>query len=337
MPGFRLRRFHYLATRLILLGHSIPAAPAKPASPGVDKIAHIHDAIQAQIGSLDEAAGVNADKYRSAYWAMYLLAPLAIVFAALSIFTELNYLQIAVEFFVVGKLVVLLAILLIFLMGKYGQWHKRWLSARIAVEHFRYLPLISPFVGNNSGNWYSQDFQVPEIEPLERFCRQYTDDGNEVLLDLSDSAVRNHYLVYLRNVLEYQAAYHQWAGAKQNALVHRIHLLEKLLFAATMACVIAHFWWHFVWLSLVATVFPSLGASLQAILAQGESSRIATRSDHMSESLEKLAKEVEGLMQSDSIDQSEFKRIVINAIRELLNEANDWQNLISSKHLVLPG
>jgi len=57
---------------------------------------------------------------------------------------------------------------------------------------------------------------------------------------------------------------------RQHALLHRVHGLTTWLFGLTAPAALTHLVAHTIWLSVVTTFLPALGASLHGALAQSE-------------------------------------------------------------------
>jgi hypothetical protein len=83
---------------------------------------------------------------------------------------------------------------------------------------------------------------------------------------------------------------------------------------------------HTLWLSLITTFFPALGASLHGALAQSEAYRLSTTSERLMRQLQ------EGVAR---IRQSPDKAAVEAAIAVILEEHQDWNLLVRPHHLPL--
>ena len=109
----------------------------------------------------------------------------------------------------------------------------------------------------------------------------------------SDPAFVSSYAQWTMDILEQQRHYHYRVASKQHALQHRVHTVNSALFALTALGALMHLVVHTLWLSLVTTFFPALGASLHGALAQSEAYRLGATS-------ERLVAELQGAIASDS-------------------------------------
>jgi hypothetical protein len=87
-------------------------------------------------------------------------------------------------------------------------------------------------------------------------------------------------------ILEQQRHYHLHVAHRQHALRHRVHSLNSVLFGLTAVGALTHLFVHTLWLSLVTTFFPALGASLHGALAQSEAYRLEVTSERLTGELQ---------------------------------------------------
>jgi hypothetical protein len=135
-----------------------------------------------------------------------------------------------------------------------------------------------------------------------------------------------------------QVAYHERTAARAE---RRNELLEYSAFGIFLAALLAagihayHSLGHesapgvfHQALTMVAIVFPALGASLGGLRVHREYSRIAKRSRNMRANLEELSRradEVQGL--------AELERLLLDTEALMLHEVEDWLLLMSAVRL----
>jgi hypothetical protein len=137
--------------------------------------------------------------------------------------------------------------------------------------------------------------------------------------------------------LDGQRNYHRYVAAKHHALQRRVHLVNYWLFGLTPAGALLHLLIHSLWLSLVTTFFPVLGASLHGALAQSESYRLAATSErlvaelgHVMENIRQSAREAD-----PAVSTAALRAAVESAVALILDEHQDWHMLVRPHHLPL--
>jgi hypothetical protein len=136
--------------------------------------------------------------------------------------------------------------------------------------------------------------------------------------------------------LAHQRRYHCRVAAKQHALLHRVHFINGTLFGLTALGALLHLAIHSLWLSLVTTFFPALGASLHGALAQSEAYRLGATSERLARD---LAGAITRIQQSTTSAAGEatvaVKTSIEAAIALILEEHQDWNLLVRPHHLPL--
>jgi hypothetical protein len=145
------------------------------------------------------------------------------------------------------------------------------------------------------------------------------------------------YASWTRDILEEQRRYHHRVAHKQHALVHRVHLVNIWLFGLTALGALVHLAVHTLWLSLVTTFFPALGASLHGALAQSEAYRLGTTSERLTQELGMINERIRGsaaaLPSAQAIES--LKGAVEAALALILEEHQDWNLLVRPHRLPL--
>jgi hypothetical protein len=94
---------------------------------------------------------------------------------------------------------------------------------------------------------------------------------------------------------------------------------------------------HTLWLSLVTTLFPALGASLHGALAQSEAYRLGSTSERLAKELRNSIEHIQTALagMASSADPIALKASLEGAIALSLEEHQDWNLLVRPHHLPL--
>jgi hypothetical protein len=94
---------------------------------------------------------------------------------------------------------------------------------------------------------------------------------------------------------------------------------------------------HTVWLSLITTFFPALGASLHGALAQSESYRLGITSERLEVELQQAIGDIRAPLEQQGASPSPgpIKESIREAIELILEEHQDWHMLVRPHHLPL--
>ena len=123
--------------------------------------------------------------------------------------------------------------------------------------------------------------------------------------------------------------------------MHRIHRVDSALFALTAFGALLHLLVHTLWLSLVTTFFPALGASLHGALAQSEAYRLGATSERLVVELEGAIDRIRSAVGPKHIggdvggNVGALKSAIEAAIALILEEHQDWHLLVRPHHLPL--
>src|SRR6267378_1289854 len=125
------------------------------------------------------------------------------------------------------------------------------------------------------------------------------------------------------------------AEAARDSLVGtRVHLelrpLDRRHSRAAAALPLPHRVLHTLWLSLVTTFFPALGASLHGALAQSEAYRLGTTSERLVAELQGAIDRIRTALHSvdPPRDVNALKAAIEAAIALILEEHQDWHLLV---------
>jgi hypothetical protein len=342
--------FHQMVQRVLLIGARlrIPPPPAAVSLPG--RLLPLIEALAPAHAMFDARALHFGHRYRSGFWAIYLLSALAVLFAVLPLalgWDDRRHLQHPViGLWAVGEVLIIGTVSTIYWLGHRRDWQGQWLRARTTAELIWYLPLVAPLLDftrpETSANWYMRVFDpgnhLRSGDDLETICAK-NEHLARTLLDgaWSDPAFISTYARWTVGVLEAQTHYHHRVALRQHALLHRVHSVNIGLFGLTALGALLHLAVHTVWLSLITTFFPALGASLHGALAQSESYRLGTTSERLEVELQQAIGEIRAPLEQQGASPSPgpIKESIREAIELILEEHQDWHMLVRPHHLPL--
>jgi hypothetical protein len=342
--------FHQLIQRVLLIGTRLKVPPPpQPASPP-QRLLPLIEALAAAHLMFDARALHYGHRYRSGFWAIYLLSAVAVLFAVLPLalgWDDRRHLQHpVVGLWAIGEVLIIGTVSTIYWLGHRRDWQGQWLRARTTAELIWYLPLVAPLLDftrpETSANWYVRVFDpgnhLRSGDDLEAICTK-NEPLARTLLDgaWSDPAFIPMYALWTVSVLEAQTHYHDRVAARQHALLHRVHSVNIGLFGLTALGALLHLVLHTVWLSVITTFFPALGASLHGALAQSESYRLGTTSERLAGELQRAIGGLRGTLDhyGASPQPDPIKDSIQAAIELILEEHQDWHMLVRPHHLPL--
>ncbi len=341
---------HQIIQRVLLVGvrlerHAPPPAPRPPAVllPLIESLALAHR-------KFDALALHYGHRYRSGFWAIYVLSALAVLCAVLPLAlgwdSPGHRLHSFAALWALSEVVVIGTVSAIYWRGHRGDWQEQWLRARTTAELTWYLPVLAPLldftVPATQRNWYLRVFDpgqhLRSADEVEKLCEANEQLARQLLARAwSDAAFIESYSLWAVDILRHQIHYHHGVEAKQHALLHRVHFIKTWLFGLTAFAASLHLFIHTLWLSLVTTFFPALGASLHGALAQAESSRLTLSSKRLATQLESAAERIRGAAAAGcSAEQREaLKAEIKGAIALILEEHQGWHLLVRPHQLPL--
>lgn len=340
--------FHQRIQNILLAGHKFPPrdASAPPLPPA--QLAALVDAIAPSYEGFNARAMEYGNRYRSAFWAIYLLSALAVLFAVLPLALGWDNagsgLSHYAVIFVVGEILVILAIALAYWRGHQQDWQGQWLAERTKAELAWYLPLVAPLVDfdhGTGGNWYARLYGSGDAhtgDAVDALCTANEELARSALAGAwANPAFVLEYARWTVNILIEQRDYHCRVHQRQHALLHRVHAINTWLFGLTGLAALAHLVVHSRLLTLVTTVLPALGASLHGALAQSEAYRLQASSARLASKLELAIDAIAPVFKaSDPLQQAGLLRgCVRSAIEVIMDEHQDWHMLVRPHHLPL--
>ncbi len=341
---------HQAIQRLLLIGvHLEPLArtptPSPPAAltPLIEALAPCHRAF-------DERALDYGHRYRSGFWAIYLLSAIAVLFAVLPLAlgwdSPGHRLHSYAALWAFGEVLVIGTVSAIYWWGHHRRWHGRWVQARTTAELTWYLPMLAPLLDlaapAREANWYLRVFdpgqQVRGADEIAEQCARNEPLARKLLVNAwSDPEFIAGYARWTIEILDQQRHYHHCIASRQHALLHRVHLVSSCLFGLTALGALMHLAVHTIWLSVITTFFPALGASLHGALAQSESYRLGTTSERLVAKLEGAIDRVRATTDASagSGEVAALKVSIREAITLILEEHKDWYLLVQPHSLKL--
>jgi hypothetical protein len=318
-------------------------APPERLQPLIEALASAHR-------GADERAIRYGHRYRSGFWAIYLLSAFAVFCAVMPMALGWDTLGDAMHPFagvwVVGELVVIATVLVIYWRGHRSDWQGEWLRARTSAELTSYLPLLAPLVDFSAQgadpNWYLRVLDPGQhlraSEDVPRLCQMNEPKAREHLAGAwSEPQFVSSYAQWAMAILQAQKNYHARTAARSHALLHRVHQLTIGLFALTGLGALAHLFIHSRRITLLTTFFPALAAALHGALAQSEAYRLHATSERVAADLQVAIDDIRSAAAGQSGESIEvaLRRAVQDAIALILEEHQDWHMLVRPHHLPL--
>jgi hypothetical protein len=341
---------HQIIQRVLLIGAHVESLPPPPAPHAPPMLLPLIDAIAGPHRRFDERAIHYGHRYRSGFWAIYLLSAIAVLFAviplALGWDSPNHLLHPFAGLWAVGEVMVIGTVSAIYWLGHRYDWQSQWLRARTTAELSWYLPMLAPLLDFSSPaaepNWYLRVFDPGQhlrgADDVANLCAENEPLARQLLATAwSDSRFVSSYARWTIEILEGQRHYHFRTASKQHALRHRVHIVNSALFALTAVGALLHLVIHTLWLSLITTFFPALGASLHGALAQSEAYRLGTTSERLVIELQSAMARISAALDEEGSthDVTALKAAIEAAIALILEEHQDWHLLVRPHNLPL--
>jgi hypothetical protein len=333
---------HQVIQRVLLVGVRLHNPPAPPTPQPPQRLGPLIAAIKAAHDAFDERAIYFGHRYRSGYWGIYMLSAIAVLFAVLPLALgwddSRHLLHPFIGLWAVGEVGVIGTVVAIYWQGHRSDWHGQWLRARMTAELTWYLPLVAPlvdFTQHAGENWYARVLDPGQPlhggDDVAKLCARNEPLARSLLENaLSDQAFIASYVRWTIEILEGQKHYHHRVTNRQHALLHRVHHVNNWLFGLTGLGALLHLFVHTLWLSLITTFFPALGAGLHGALAQSEAYRLSTTSERLVGDLKGAIDKIRAATSADSLKAS-----IEAAIALILEEHQDWHMLVRPHRLPL--
>jgi hypothetical protein len=336
--------------RVLLLGAHLESPPATPAPQAPQALLPLIAAVAEAHRSFDERALTYGNRYRSGFWAIYLLSAIAVLCAVMPLalgWDSANHLlHPYAGLWAVAEVLVISTVSAIYATGNRRDWQGQWLRARTTAELSWYLPMLAPLLDFSAPattvNWYTRVFDPglhpPAADDVAALCARHEPLARSLLAGAwSDRAFIAGYGRWTIEILGEQRHYHQRIAGKQHALSHRVHKVNSALFALTAVGALMHLLVHALWLSLVTTFFPALGASLHGALAQSESYRLSVTSERLATELQGSIERIRAALDAGDSAQDivALKAAIEAALALILEEHQEWHLLVRPHNLPL--
>jgi hypothetical protein len=341
---------HQAIQYVLLAGTRLQYPPVAPAPNPPERLGPLIAALAPDHKMFDERALHFGHRYRSGFWAIYLLSALAVLFAVLPLALgwddRRHLLHPYLGLWAVAEVGVIGTVSAIYWLGHSRDWQGQWLRARTTAELTWYLPLVAPLLDfarhDTYTNWYVQVFDPGQHlrsgDDVAVICSKNEPLARSLLDHVwSDPTFIASYALWTMGVLEAQTHYHHRVAIRQHALLHRVHTVNIGLFGLTAVGALLHLGMHTMWLSVVTTFFPALGASLHGALAQSEAYRLGATSERLAVDLQRAIERIRTtLHHEDPVRGAEaIKGSIQEAIELILEEHQDWHMLVRPHHLPL--
>jgi hypothetical protein len=338
--------FHQRIQALLLLGVRFPAPAALPHVPPPPAIAALVNAIAPAHAASNARAILTGNRYRSAFWGLYLLSAMAVLCAVMPLALGWDNGRHAMHawapFWVVLEVILIAVLGMLYRRGHHHDWQGQWLASRTEAELAWYLPLVAPLAvpgaAGSSPSWYARlgagALNVSDSAAINALCARHEPAVAATLHDAwSRPAFVEQYVAWTVAQFDSQRHYHDRLALRSEALMHRVHKINACLFVLTLAGALSHLVVHSMWLSFVTIFFPSLGASLHGALAQTESYRLAATARRLSA---ELGQSRAAIMAAHAAgDGAGVRAAIESGLNLILGEHRDWHMLVRPHHLPL--
>ncbi len=342
---------HQIIQRLLLIGAHLESLPPTPVPRPPAALRPLVDATAEAHRQFDERAVHYGHRYRSGFWAIYLLSAIAVLCAvmplALGWDSAGHRLHSFAALWAVAEVAVIGSVSAIFWRGQRQDWQGQWLRARTTAELSWYLPMVAPLLDLSAPaaevNWYLRVFNPGQhlrgADDVATLCARIEPLARTLLSGAwLDPAFIDSYARWTIDILEDQRRYHHGVAITQHALLHRVHRITSGLFALTAIGALTHLAVHTLWLSLITTFFPALAASLHGALAQSEAYRLGTTSERLVAELKGTIERIRAALHAGGAasDAAGIMASIEAAISLILQEHQDWHLLVRPHQLPLP-
>jgi hypothetical protein len=342
---------HQIIQRVLLAGAHLESLPPAPVPRPPAELQPLIDATAEAHRRFDLRALHYGHRYRSGFWAIYLLSALAVLCAvmplALGWDSSTHRLHPFAALWALAEVAVIGTVTAIYWRGQRQDWQGEWLRARTTAELTWYLPMVAPLLDFSTSagetNWYQRLFNPGQhllggADDVADLCARSEPLARTLLATAwSNPQFVANYARWAIDILEEQRRYHRGVANKQHALLHRVHRITTALFGLTAVGALTHLLVHTLWLSLVTTFFPALAASLHGALAQSEAYRLGATSERLAAELEGAIERIRAAIDAGGLisDVDSVKALIVTAIEGILEEHQDWHQLVRPHGLPL--
>jgi len=305
----------------------------------------IENVVLPAYAAADRLAVHFASAYRGAYTANFALAALAVTLALIG---GLFFKALATKvFFVAGETLIAFLIVFAWRSGHRREWHRRWLEYRRIAECLRQIRVLAPLglggpIERSTGHL---DLNAPD------WASWYVHSIRR-LIPLPDRAIDAHFLEAVRdsarrNEISAQISYHSVRAVRMHKYDHRLHSAGRWLFAATFLLCASFLPWAALvmsgtfpspgdfWIASFTTatvLFPTIGAALSAIHAQGEFKTAAEQSTRIAKQLEAIDR----TLANETPSFAQLADLLSRTTEAYMADVDDWHTVYRTRPLSLP-
>jgi hypothetical protein len=336
---------HRIVENVLLVGVHLRRAPSPARAPAPAALRPLIEALEPERARHDALAIHFGHRYRSGFWSIYLLSAVAVLFAVLPLALgwddSRHTLHPILGIWALGEVVIICTVAITYWLGHRRDWQGQWLEARTTAELIGYLPLLAPLVDferpEEDPDWYLRVFDPGQHlrgnREVTELCRRHeTKVRSQLAGAWKDPKFVADYAAWTAGTLEGQAHYHHGVAHRQHALRHRAHALSNALFGLTALGALLHLVLHTLYLSIVTTFFPALGASIHGAIAQSEAYRLETSSSRLEQDLRRAIARLE---EAAAQGTEAVRESVRDALALILEEHQDWHMLVRPHALPL--
>src|ERR1700723_3774104 len=233
---------HQVIQRILLIGAHADSLPPPPEPQAPPALVPLIEAIAGAHRRFDERAIHYGHRYRSGFWAIYLLSAIAVLFAVMPLALGWDSKNRAMHpyaaLWAIGEVIVIGTVSVIYWLGHRRDWQSLWLGARTTAELSWYLPMLAPLLDFNApalaANWYLRVFDpgqhVRGADDVAALCAENEPLARALLLNAwSDPKFVSSYARWTIDILDDQRHYHYRIASKHHALRHRVHIMNSTL------------------------------------------------------------------------------------------------------------
>ena len=283
--------------------------------------------------------------YRSTYVFNFLFAAVTVALALTGIF--IHHADIKIPF-VTAELVIIITILITWYYGNKLQWHRRWLEYRRLAESLRHMRILAPLGSEGPIDRPGRNLDVDAQDWVNWYAWSL-----RRLIPLPDRAVDKAYLAAMREAVRSgeiagQAQYHTENARRIAKLEVRMHHAGQALFGVTGGLCALYIALYALGVlpkpdnpltdlvlgafTLLTALFPTLGAALGAIHAQGDFKTVAEQSKRTASRLAAVDK----ILADEPLDFARLADRIQKTSDIMMVDLEEWQTVFRTRPLSLP-
>jgi hypothetical protein len=226
--------------------------------------------------------------------------------------------------FAYAELAVRLAICIIILRGRIGQWHEKWIDYRALAERLRRMMFLIPLGRSATSDadgwveWFHRAVVRDAALVTARFDASYLSDCRALLAECE---------------LDRQVHYHESLAHRMHRLHLGLHWIGTAFFFAAALCAVGELVAESTWFSWFAVTLPAFGAGLHGIESQGDFQGLSERSRSLEHTFARYREAARALSTPTSASLGALAEEVANLFEQ---EQVDWRAAAERKPLGFP-